>query len=82
MDRRRIELQIRAVVVAFRIERRRRDASTMDTFHDRARSILESLSEDVRPYPDLESRLRDAFEELDTDRRATADPRPTDERVI
>jgi hypothetical protein len=43
---------------------------------------LESLSEDVRPYPDLESRLRDALEELDTDRRATADPRPTDERVI
>ena len=67
MDRRRLELQIRAVVVTFRIERRRRDTSTMDAFHERARSILESLSDDVRPYPDLASQLQDALEELGVD---------------
>ena len=75
MDRRRIELQIRAVVVTFRIEQRRRDESTMEAFHARARAILDALADEVRAYPDLQAQLNDALEELAaaTDRRATAE---------
>jgi hypothetical protein len=76
MDRRRIELQIRAVVVTFRIERRRRDTSDMDAFRARARSILESLTEEARPYPDLASQLEHVLGELDVDREVRqTDPR-------
>jgi hypothetical protein len=53
MDRRRVELQLRAIIVMYRIERRRRDAPTMEEFRERARSLLSSLEEDVRPHPDL-----------------------------
>lgn len=66
MDRRRIELQIEAVLVPFRIERMRRDRSTMDVFRARARSILDGLEEDARHYPDLQRRLMDALAELDS----------------
>ena len=64
MDRRRIEMQIRAVVVTYRIEQRRRDAPTMEKFRDRARSILDGLEVEVRPYPDLETQLLEARQEL------------------
>lgn len=66
VDRRRIDLQIRAVVVTYRVERRRRDTPTMDAFRARARRLLDDLREDVRPYPDLEARLREARRELDS----------------
>lgn len=67
MNRRRIDLQIRAVVVTYRVERRRRDAPTMDVFRERARRLLDDLEKETRPYPDLEERLREARRELDAD---------------
>jgi hypothetical protein len=65
VDRHRIEMQIRVVVVTFRAEQRRRDAATMEEFRDRARSILDGLTEEARLYPDLEARLFQARNELD-----------------
>ena len=66
MDRRRIELQIRAIVVSYRIEERRRDDPTMGKFRARARSILDGLEDDARHYPDLEARLVEVRRELDS----------------
>ena len=66
MDRRRIELQLRVIVVTYRIEERRRDGPTMDAFRARARSILDGLAEDVRHHPDLEARLVQVRRELDS----------------
>lgn len=67
MDRRRIELQIRAVLVTYRIEVRRRDAPTMGEFREAARAMLGGLEEAVQPYPDLAERLRDARHEIEPD---------------
>lgn len=65
MDRRRIELQIRTVVVTYRVEQRRRDSPTMEAFRVAARQLLDNLAEAVRPYPDLQARLDEARQELD-----------------
>jgi hypothetical protein len=65
VDRRRIDLQIRAIVVTYRIERRRRDSHVMEEFRARARSILDELEEEARRYPDLEARLVEARHEVD-----------------
>lgn len=67
MERRKVELQIRAVLVTYRIEVRRRDARTMEDFRVRARAMLGGLDDAVRPYPDLAERLRDAHHELEVD---------------
>ncbi len=64
MNRRRIELQIRVVVVTYRVEQRRRDDSTMEEFRSRARSILEALDAEVQDHPDLAARLLEARREL------------------
>jgi hypothetical protein len=60
-------MQIRAVLVTYRHERRRQDASTVQAFRDRARLLLDGLQEKVRPYPDLEERLLEARRELDSE---------------
>lgn len=65
MDRRRIELQIRAVLVAYRGEQRRHDADVMDAFRARATSILDELEPLVTGDADLERRLEDARALLD-----------------
>lgn len=72
MDRRRIELQIRAVMVPYRIERRRRNTPIMEQFRERARVLLDGLEQHVRPYRDLEERLDEARRELgsEADHRA------------
>lgn len=62
--RRRIELQIRAIVVSYRIEQRRRDSETMAGFRERASTILDGIEEDARRYPDLEARLVETRKEL------------------
>jgi hypothetical protein len=67
MDRRRIDMQIRAVVVTYRVERRRRDAPTMQAFRDRARLLLDELEKEARSYPDLEARLLEARRELESE---------------
>ena len=64
MDRRRIELQIRAVLVTYRIERGRRDAPTMQLFLGRATALLDGIGAEVQAYPDLAARLLDARQEL------------------
>lgn len=66
MDRRRIELQIRAVIVTYRIEQRRLDARTMEEFRERASMLLHALEEEVRPHADLQVALADACREVDT----------------
>jgi hypothetical protein len=66
VDRRRVELQIRAIVVTYRIEERRRDGPTMQEFRARARSILDGLAKDAREYPDLEARLVEVRRDLDS----------------
>ena len=65
MERRHIELQLRAVLVTYRIELKRRDSATMETFRARALSLLEGLGDEMAPYPDLQDVLRDARRELD-----------------
>ena len=66
MDRRRIELQIDAILVPFRIERTRRGNSTLDEFRARARSILDGLAEDARNDPELAARLVEVRREIDS----------------
>ena len=73
MDRRRIELQLRAILLTYRVEHRRRDSSTMREFRERARALLDGLEEAVLPYPDLKAAVDDARRELDGD-----DPRERD----
>jgi hypothetical protein len=64
VDRRHIELQIRAVVVTYRIERGRRDAPTMQSFLARATALLDGIGAEVQAYPDLAARLLEARQEL------------------
>lgn len=77
MERRRIEFQIRAVVVAYRVEQRRQDRPTMEGFRARARVLLAELEEEVRLYPDLEARLQEAKHELAHDGWHRPDHDPT-----
>lgn len=81
VDRRRIEVQIRAVLLTLRGERRRRrlDTSTMQELRGRARAILDGMAREVGPYPDLESQLQEAFEELDGDNRSKVYARSPEE---
>ncbi len=65
MERRHIELQLRAVLVTYRIELKRRDSATMETFRARALSVLDGLGDEITPYPDLQDALRDARREMD-----------------
>ena len=65
MDRRRIELQLRAILVIYRGEKNHRNAETMKGIHDRAEMLFRELEASVEPYPDLKERLADARHELD-----------------
>ncbi len=65
MDRHRIEYQLRIVRVTYRSELRRQDASIMDEFRHRARSILQSLEHEVSSYPDLHAVMLEVRQELD-----------------
>ena len=64
LERERIELQIRAVVVPFRIERELRDQDVRKDFRRRARELLDHLDAAVGPYPDLQEALGAARVEL------------------
>ena len=67
MDDRRVRLQIEVVRVTYRIERRRRDSSTMEAFRERARMILDELESAARAKPELQASLTQARDELDGD---------------
>ena len=67
LDRRRIALQIRAILIPFRVERQRRDTATMEQFRLRARRMMDALAERVEADPELRKALADARREIDAD---------------
>jgi hypothetical protein len=67
VDRRRIELQLRVILLTYRVEHRRRDSSTMRGFRERAHSLLDELEVPVGRYPDLKEALDSARAELSND---------------
>jgi len=67
LDRRRIALQIRAILIPYRVERQRRDSATMDQFRLRARGMMDALDESVEGDPELQKALADAREEIAAD---------------
>ena len=67
MDRRRITLQIRAIVIPYRVEHQRRDSATMEQFRLRARRMMDALEESVEGDPELQKALADARREIDAD---------------
>jgi hypothetical protein len=67
MGRRRIELQIRAVLVTFRAENKGRGRAMMDGFRARAHVLLDDLEVAVGEWPDLQARIREARQEIDHD---------------
>ena len=67
LDRRRIALQIRSILVPFRVERRRRDSATMAEFRLRARRMMDALDESVEDDPELRKALAEARHEIDAD---------------
>lgn len=64
-ERRRIEMQILAVVLTYRSERRRLDDGQMVRFRHQAQQILAKLVDPVRAHPDLEAQLAAAIREVD-----------------
>ena len=67
LDRRRIALQIRAILIPYRVERQRRDSATMEKFRARAREMMDALDDSVGDDPDLRKALADARREIDAD---------------
>ena len=65
-------MQLRAILLTYRVEHRRRDSSTMREFRERAHELLDGLEQAVRRYPDLKAALDSARVEL------TDEPRPRD----
>ena len=68
MDKRRIELQLRAIRVTLRVEQSRHSTATMDDVRMRASELLDGLEEAVRPFPDLADELAAARREVDAKR--------------
>lgn len=64
MNRRQIDLQIRAVMITYRVELRRQDSPTMEAFRARAEAILESVALHAGPYPDIQAAIAEAREEV------------------
>lgn len=67
MDRRRFELQLRAILVTYRVEHRRRDGTIMAQFRGRARELLEELDVATALQPDLRTQVAEARAEIDAD---------------
>jgi hypothetical protein len=67
MDRRRIALQIQAILLPYRVERRRRNSRVMEQFRERAHVLLNGLDESVGTDAELRHALSDARRELDSD---------------
>lgn len=67
LNRRRIALQIRAIIVPYRVERHRRDSATMAEFRLRARRMMDELEEVAASDPDLAKALAEARAEIDAD---------------
>jgi hypothetical protein len=67
MDTRRIALQIQAILLPYRVERRRRNSRVMEQFRQRARVLLSDLEESVGTDEELRQALSDARRELESD---------------
>lgn len=67
MDRRRVALQIRAILIPYRVERLRLGTATMEEFRLRARRMLDALEESVEADASLREELADARREIDAD---------------
>ena len=67
MDRRRIALQIQAILLPYRVERRRRNSRVMEQFRERARVLLNDLDESAGTDAELRRALSDARRELESD---------------
>ena len=67
MEKRRFELQLRAILVTYRLERHRRDGTIMAQFRGRARELLEELDVAASGQPDLRLKVADALAEIDAD---------------
>jgi hypothetical protein len=65
LDRRRVALQIRAILIPYRVERQRRDTATLEQFRLRARRMMDALEEGVEGDPELRKALADARREID-----------------
>ncbi|MBA2634014.1 MAG: hypothetical protein H0U86_13625 [Chloroflexi bacterium] len=62
-------LQIRAILIPYRVELRRRDGATMRAFRLRAHQMMDTLEASVSADPELRQALSDAREEIDADAR-------------
>lgn len=62
-------LQIRAILIPYRVERRRRDGAIMQEFRLRARRMIDSLEPTVQADPELRRALSDARAEIEADER-------------
>lgn len=71
MERRRIALQILAVVVPWRDALRDLDAEECNLFRVRGQALLNYLDVAVMPYPDLQGELAAARSELASERPGT-----------
>ena len=69
MDRRRFALQMRAILVMYRVERRARNSVTMDHFRVRAHQLLDELDGTAADHPDLRGQIADLRTEIDADGR-------------
>jgi hypothetical protein len=61
---RRVELQIRSVLVSYRIEQRRTNSDVMREFRRRAEEIFAALEEHAEGHPDLLAQIAEARREL------------------
>jgi hypothetical protein len=67
LDRRRFALQVRAILVTYRIERRVPNSVTMRAFRVRAHRLLDELDAAAALHPDLRSQVERARAEIDAD---------------
>jgi hypothetical protein len=67
LDRRRFELQMRAILVMYRIEGRARNHVTMDRFRVRAHQLLDELDAELGTHSDLRGRVAEVRAEIDAD---------------
>ena len=80
VNRRRVQLQIKLILVTYRIERRRRDAATIEAFRERARSLLNELESETAGQADLDASLAEARRELDEGEGPPPDSGPSESR--
>ena len=67
MNRRQLELQIRAVTITHRFEQERQDPATMKVFRERATAILGSIASQVAAHPALHAAFDDAMARVQVD---------------